>query len=119
MFAIVEAEMSTSLSAPRCSRSGASGALDFENRTDAASLIVSLPESSHSGALVIFGKRFPAAVNLSNPGMAAQDPGRQDQVVRVGGGACGQRGGRGRVLSRSTTSPGTGTTRGRRGASSL
>src|ERR1700748_1820019 len=104
MFAIVEAEMSTSLSAPRRSRSGASGALDSENGPDAASLIVSLPESSHSGALVIFGKRFPAAVNLSNPGMAAQDPGRQDQVIRVvgGGGGAGSfpaahpRGGRGR-----------------------
>src|SRR6202041_1178503 len=74
MFAIVEAEMSTKLSAPRCSRSGDSGALVSENGTDAASLmrtprwrsesafadalyllirsqarsLVSLPESSHS-----------------------------------------------------------------------
>src|ERR1700722_17312083 len=43
MFAIVEAEMSTRLSAPRCSRSGDSGALVSENGTDAASLMVSLP----------------------------------------------------------------------------
>src|ERR1700722_5629310 len=48
MFAIVEAEMSTRLSAPRCSRSGDSGALVSENGTDAASLMVSLPASSHS-----------------------------------------------------------------------
>src|SRR5271165_1868998 len=34
MFAMVEAEMSTRLSAPRCSRSGASGALVSENGTD-------------------------------------------------------------------------------------
>src|SRR6185312_13428472 len=34
MFAMVEADMSTSLSAPRCSRSGASGALVSENGTD-------------------------------------------------------------------------------------
>src|ERR1700759_777751 len=48
MLAIVEAEMSTSLSAPRFSRSGASGALVSEYGTDAASLIVSLPESPHA-----------------------------------------------------------------------
>jgi hypothetical protein len=34
MFAMVEADMSTSLSAPRCSRSGDSGALVSENGTD-------------------------------------------------------------------------------------
>src|SRR5580704_8195038 len=39
MFAIVEADMSTSPSAPRCSRSADSGALVSENGTDAASLI--------------------------------------------------------------------------------
>ena len=39
MLAIVEAEMSTSPSAPRCSRSGASGALVSENGMRAASLM--------------------------------------------------------------------------------
>jgi hypothetical protein len=39
MFAIVEADMSTSPSAPRCRRSGDSGALVSENGTDPASLI--------------------------------------------------------------------------------
>jgi hypothetical protein len=39
MFAIVDAEMSISRSAPRCSRSGASGALVSENGTEAASLM--------------------------------------------------------------------------------
>ena len=39
MFAIVDAEMSISFSAPRCRRSGDSGALVSENGTDAASLM--------------------------------------------------------------------------------
>src|SRR5215472_18638240 len=39
MLAIVDAEMSISPSAPRCSRSGASGALVSENGTEAASLM--------------------------------------------------------------------------------
>src|SRR5712664_339379 len=39
MLAIVEAEMSTSRSAPRCSLSGASGALVSENGIGAASLM--------------------------------------------------------------------------------
>ena len=39
MLAIVEAEMSISRSAPRCSLSGASGALVSENGTEAASLM--------------------------------------------------------------------------------
>src|ERR1700691_4774148 len=68
MFAIVEAEMSTRLSAPRCSRSGDSGALVSENGTDAASLMVSLPESSHSRYARHLGKRFPFSANLSNWG---------------------------------------------------
>ena len=39
MFAIVEAEMSTRLSAPRCSRSADSGALVSENGVEAISLM--------------------------------------------------------------------------------
>jgi len=43
MFAIVDAEMSISLRAPLCSRSGDSGALVSVNGTRAASLICTLP----------------------------------------------------------------------------
>ena len=39
MFAIVEAEMSTRLSAPRCNRSADSGALVSENGVEAISLM--------------------------------------------------------------------------------
>ena len=39
MFAIVDAEMSTRLSAPRCSRSADSGALVSENGVEAISLM--------------------------------------------------------------------------------
>ena len=42
MFAIVEAEMSTSRNAPLLSRSGDSGALVSENGMDAASLMRNL-----------------------------------------------------------------------------
>ena len=72
MFAIVEAEMSTSRSAPRCSRSGDSGALVSEYGTDAASLMVSLQARAHSGPLVVLGKRFPVAVNKHEEGQACQ-----------------------------------------------
>src|SRR5215472_6865678 len=44
MLAMVEAEMSIKPSAPRCNRSGASGAFVSENGADAASLIC-LPPS--------------------------------------------------------------------------
>jgi hypothetical protein len=47
MFAIVEAEMSTSLSAPRFSRSADSGAFVSENGT-AASLIATSRGVAHS-----------------------------------------------------------------------
>src|SRR5216683_1940588 len=43
MFAIVDAEMSTRLRAPRCSRSGASGALVSENGVEAVSLMSTPP----------------------------------------------------------------------------
>src|SRR6516225_2506168 len=45
MFAIVDAEMSTSPSAPRCRRSAASGAFVSVNGTCAASLMSSLPQT--------------------------------------------------------------------------
>src|ERR1700679_1465993 len=129
MFAIVEAEMSTSLSAPRLSRSGDSGALVFENGMDAASLmrtprwrsesafadalcflIRSQARSScHSrrvptpGTLVILASAFRFSENFPNPEWSAQDSGRYDQVISGRQRAVG---GRGWVLSRSTTSPG-------------
>src|SRR5713101_8651720 len=43
MFAIVDAEMSTRLRAPRCSRSGASGVLVSENGVEAVSLMSTPP----------------------------------------------------------------------------
>ena len=48
MFAIVEAEMSISRSAPLCSRSGDSGALVSENGTDAASLMRTLLDDGYA-----------------------------------------------------------------------
>src|ERR1700735_4324999 len=72
MYAIVEAEISTRLSAPRLSRAGGSGALVSENGTDAASLIVSPGEVLTAGTLVTFGKRFPVGANLPNRGRWAQ-----------------------------------------------
>src|SRR5271166_5108878 len=73
MFAIVEADMSTRLSAPRCSRSGDSGALVSENGTDAASLTAPSQSVLMTGALVVLGKRFPVDVNLPNSRTGAQD----------------------------------------------
>ena len=49
MFAIVDAEMSISLSAPRCSRSADSGAFVSVNGTCGASLMCTLPFSGQSG----------------------------------------------------------------------
>src|SRR5580704_7375642 len=53
MLAIVEAEMSTSRSAPRCSRSGDSGVLVSENGMGAASLMSppawAMPPGTRSG----------------------------------------------------------------------
>jgi hypothetical protein len=48
MFAIVEAEMSISRSAPLCRRSGDSVALVSENGTDAASLIRTLLDDGNA-----------------------------------------------------------------------
>src|SRR6202046_3371356 len=107
MFAIVEAEMSNSLSAPRLSRSGDSGALVSENGMDAASLmrtprwrsesafadalcflIRSQARSScHSrrvptpGTLVILASAFRFSENLPNPGRTAQDSDRHDAAT--------------------------------------
>ena len=49
MLAIVDAEMSTSLSAPRCSRSADSGAFVSVNGTCGASLMCTLPFLGQSG----------------------------------------------------------------------
>ncbi len=66
MFAIVEAEMSTSRSAPRCSRSGDSGDLVSEKGTDAASLIGVTPGLFSLRARADPGKRFPVLAKISD-----------------------------------------------------
>src|SRR5713101_1304800 len=177
MFAIVDAEMSTRLRAPRCSRSGASGVLVSENGVEAVSLMSTPPIGRRVGggnglltAIVprrrggrqpAFSVReanwIPASTPASPPGelldlgITPVGAGRPDLSHHLRGTflrplrqglsqlaasyltrhwharadyrkygdhtagipAGGSGGGRGLVLSRRTTSPGTGMIRGR------
>ena len=50
MFAMVDAAISTRLNAPRCNRSGASGAFVSEYGTEAMSLLTSVASGEHYDA---------------------------------------------------------------------
>src|SRR6266576_6588568 len=110
MLAIVEAEMSISRNAPRCSRSGDSGDLVSVNGTGAAdSLIYTLPDRAGSGwfaelvgimrglgvdrqpaAPAVTGKRFPDSWrNVPDEDADAQEGPRQARSFRWPGGGAG------------------------------